>query len=228
MAGLLELAVGMTRGAIGLSDPWRRSIRRFEKLDRECRPRPGSVVFVGSSSFTLWSSLERDMQPLRVVNRGFGGALIEDVVRHADRVVTPLAPSAVVVFVGTNDVSGRHPASPSYLEDRFLELVSTIRSGCPDVIIFYVAITPSRARWKLWPIADEANKRISSHISMDPRQRFIDLGPLLLTSAGVPDRKLYRVDGLHPNRAGYAIWAREIRSMLMSEPEILTAAGAPD
>ena len=74
----------------GLPSPWEHSIRAFEARDRTtCGPVQGCIVFVGSSSFTLWSSLEEDMAPLPAVNRGFGGALIDDVVRYTDRIVVP-------------------------------------------------------------------------------------------------------------------------------------------
>ena len=110
----LGLARGMLGQALGLPSPWEHSIRAFEARDRRHAPGQGSIVFVGSSSFTLWSSLEADMAPLPAVNRGFGGALIDDVVRYADRIVVPYQPSAVVLFAGTNDIAGpgrRRPAT---------------------------------------------------------------------------------------------------------------------
>ena len=51
------------------------------------------------------------MAPLPAVNRGFGGALIDDVVRYADRIVVPYQPAAVVLFAGTDDIGGARPAS---------------------------------------------------------------------------------------------------------------------
>jgi hypothetical protein len=90
----LGLVRGMAGQALGLPSPWEHSIRAFEARDRRRAPSQGAVVFVGSSCFTLWSSLEEDMAPLPAVNRGFGGALIDDVVRYADRIVVPYQPSA--------------------------------------------------------------------------------------------------------------------------------------
>ena len=114
----LGLARGMLGQALGLPSPWEHSIRAFEARDRRRAPVPGSIVFVGSSSFTLWSSLEADMAPLPAVNRGFGGALIDDVVRYADRIVVPYHPAAVVLFAGTNDIAGARPASAGYVAKR--------------------------------------------------------------------------------------------------------------
>ena len=47
---------------------WSKAIAAFEDADRADPPAPGSVVFVGSSSIRKWSSLERDMAPLPVLN----------------------------------------------------------------------------------------------------------------------------------------------------------------
>lgn len=228
MAGFFEIVAGMAKAALGVPNPWEHSIRRFERLDGRVVQNPASIVFLGSSSFTLWSSLERDMSPLHVVNRGFGGALVDDVIRHTGRILAGRTPAAVVVFVGTNDISGSHPATPDFLEERFGELVSTIRSASPGGLIFYVAITPSRARWDLWPIANEVNRRIAARIAADDGLRFIDLGPLLLADNGLPDSSLYRSDRLHPNKAGYAVWARAIHSALLGEPSLAAAPGLSD
>ena len=111
----LELVRGMAGQAFGLPRPWEHSIRAFEARDRRRTPDQDAIVFVGSSSFTLWSSLEEDMAPLPVINRGFGGALIDDVVHYADRIVVPYQPSAVVLFAGTNDIAGPGRRRPTTL-----------------------------------------------------------------------------------------------------------------
>src|SRR5512147_1783594 len=67
------------KSARGDPDAWESSIRKFEAQDRLKPPAPGLIVFVGSSSFTFWSTMEGDLSPLPVLNRGFGGAKIGDV-----------------------------------------------------------------------------------------------------------------------------------------------------
>jgi hypothetical protein len=67
------------------------------------------IVFTGSSSITFWSTLEQDMNPLPVINRGFGGSRLNDVVYYAPRLVVAYRPRAVVLFAGTNDLAGSKP-----------------------------------------------------------------------------------------------------------------------
>src|SRR5438552_276299 len=83
---------------------WEFQIRAFEEADRLRAPEPGSIVFIGSSTIRLWRTLERDMAPLRVVNRGFGGCHLAHVNRYAERIVVPYRPRAVVVYAGENDL----------------------------------------------------------------------------------------------------------------------------
>lgn len=216
----LELFVGTIRYLLGDPNAWEPSIRRMEARDRTNPPAQGGIVFTGSSSFTLWSTLEADMAPLPAINRGFGGALMGDVVRYADRIVIPYAPKAVVLFVGTNDISGRKPASAQQVVEGFDAFTAKVWATLPDTLTFFVAITPSRARWKLWPIASEANRLIHEKVRTDPRLRFIDLTDKLLGPDGLPNRTLYRSDKLHPSKQGYVLWASAIKTALEAEPSI--------
>jgi lysophospholipase L1-like esterase len=220
----LELAGGMARMALGVPNAWEPSIRKFEARDRACPPAHGGIVFTGSSSFTLWSTLEQDMAPLPAINRGFGGAVMDDVVRYVDRIVLPYQPRAVVLFAGTNDISGPRPASPQDVADGFRAFTERIHTAMPEALVFYVAITPSPARWKLWPIASEANRLTREHVLADPRLRSIDLTDALLGLDGLPQQALYRSDGLHPSMRGYVVWASAIRYALETEPTLAPEA----
>ncbi len=218
-----DLFIGTIRYLLGDPNAWERSIRKMEARSRISPPAQGGIVFTGSSSFTLWSTLEQDMAPLPAINRGFGGALMGDVVRYADRIILPYAPKAVVLFAGTNDISGRKPASAQQVADGFDAFTAKIWATLPDTLIFFVAITPSRARWALWPIASEANRLIHETVRVDPRLRFIDFTDRLLGADGLPDRTLYRSDKLHPSKQGYVLWTSAIKTALESEPSILAA-----
>ncbi|HEX2901727.1 MAG TPA: hypothetical protein VHS96_18595, partial [Bacteroidia bacterium] len=55
----------------------------------------GGIVFSGSSSIRKWESLQTDMAPLPVANRGFGGAIIKQVTHYSSRMIVPLSPKLV-------------------------------------------------------------------------------------------------------------------------------------
>jgi lysophospholipase L1-like esterase len=209
---------GILRSLRNDPDAWEASIRSFEAQDRVTPVAANKkIVFVGSSSFTFWSTMEHDLAPLPLLNRGFGGAKINDVVRYADRIVTPYHPRAVILFAGTNDIAPPKPATARQVFDGYLSFVNRVQAALPETPIYYVAITPSASRWKLWSIAREANRLIREHIKSDPRLRFIDLTDHLLGPDGKPNRSLYRFDRLHPNQKGYAQWTAVIKPLLIGD-----------
>ncbi len=198
-------------------EAWEWSIARFETEDqRHTFPRD-AIVFTGSSSITLWNSLAQDMAPLPVINRGFGGSKIDQVAHYIDRIVTPYHPRAVVLFAGTNDISGSKPRTAKQVFEGYQAFVKAVHSASPETPIYFISITPTPLRWKLWPTVDEANQLIRTFAGMDQRLHFIDLTDQFLTAEGIPDRRLYRIDRLHPNKKGYARWVSIIKPILQSD-----------
>ena len=207
------MILGTLRAAFGDPNAWEGSIRRFETADRKQPPTPGGIVFVGGSSFTFWSTLATDMAPLPVINRGFGGATLGDVVKYARRIVIPYRPRAIVVFAGANDIANVRPRTPAQVEASFLELAALVRQALPQALLFYVAMTPTPKGWSYWARMDEANGLIRGAASRDTRLRFIDLNDMLLGPDGQPMSELYRRNG-HPNARCYQLWTSRIKPAL--------------
>ena len=176
----------------------------------------GSVVFVGSSSIRLWNTLASDMAPLTTIQRGFGGAKVGDAIHYVDRLVAVSEPAAIVLFVGTNDITPGRVRSLDYMLASFATLVSRIRAFHPDVPIYNIAITPSPLRWAVWPEALAVNAAIEDAAGAMSRVYTIDTGSALM-SRGVPDPDNYIFDGLHLSKRGYSIWTEIIRGRLLQD-----------
>jgi len=196
---------------------WESTIRKFEAHDQLQPPPPNVIVFTGSSSITFWSTLERDMAPLPVINRGFGGSHMHDVVYYAPRLVVAYRPRAVVLFAGTNDLAGSKPKTAQEVFDGYRAFVEVVHAALPVTPIYYIAITPTPSRWKYWPIVQETNRLIEAYTQTDPRLHFIDLTKTILSVDGKPDRGLFRIDRLHPNQKGYAVWTSIIKPILLAD-----------
>ncbi|CAA0104712.1 Uncharacterised protein [Halioglobus japonicus] len=175
------------------------------------------VVFIGSSSIRLWDSLADDMAPIGVIQHGFGGAKLNDLVHYAQRLVNTWQPRAVVVFAGTNDVDPSAAKTPQQLLSHYQAFVETVRADQPDVAIFFIGITPSPLRWSVWSVARSANALIQQWSSSQPNLYFIDTAQSLMGDDGEPNRDYYRIDGLHLSAQGYGIWRDIIRQRLLDE-----------
>ncbi len=197
-------------------DAWEWAIARFEAEDRRQPPPRGAIVFTGSSSITFWNTLAQDMAPLPVINRGFGGSRIDQVARYVDRIVVPYDPQAIVLFAGTNDISGREPKTAQQVFEGYRAFVNNVRAALPETPIYYISITPSPSRWALWPVVCEANDLIRSYAATAADHLyFIDLTLAVLGPDGTPRRELYRSDKLHPSAQGYAVWTEHIKPVLL-------------
>ena len=185
-------------------------------LEQNAVAQPGAVLFVGSSSIRLWASLHEDMTPFDAVQRGFGGAKINDVIFYANRLFAAEAPAAIVIFVGTNDVVPGAAKQPTELLTAYRQMIAAIRKIHIDVPIYYIAITPSILRWEVWPLASAANQLIAAEAVADESLHVIDTGPALLLD-GEPNPDYYVLDGLHLSEPGYQVWRNIIRDRLLSD-----------
>ena len=197
------------------TNPWENDIRAFELADQKNPPKSGGVLFVGSSSIRFWESLQADFPDVSIIRRGFGGSEIRDVTHFAERIIIPYHPRLIVLYAGDNDLAaGRDPAQ---VRDDFVSFVERVRRDLPDVAIAYIAIKPSPARANLLDKMREANALISSVSKSATEIQTIDVFTPMLDARGKPRPELFGDDGLHMNRAGYALWIGRIRPFLRAQ-----------
>ena len=194
------------------SSRWGKSIARFESADKKEMPKPGGVLFIGSSSIGLWKTLKDDFPGVPVVRRGFGGSQIADSVHFAGRIVHPYQPRQIVMYAGDNDVaSGKSPEA--VLAD-FQTFVKVVHAKLPKTRIAFIAIKPSIARWKLSGKMAQANALIRAACDKEKRLEFIDIWQSMLGQDGKPKPNLFVKDGLHLNANGYALWTSIVKPYL--------------
>jgi lysophospholipase L1-like esterase len=183
---------------------WEPDIVSFETADRTNLPRAGSVVFVGSSSIRMWGTLASDFPGLPVLNRGFGGSKLSDVVRFADRIVVPYKPRVVVLYAGDNDLAAGKTPAEVFAE--FQSFVAIIHRELPNTRVAFVAIKPSIARVNIIDKMRATNQLIRDYIRADNKLVYVDIFTPMLDASGQPRAELFLEDGLHMNAKGYAIW----------------------
>ena len=175
-----------------------------------------ALLFVGSSSIRRWVDLAEHMAPVPVINRGFGGSKIGDVIYHSEVLFQAESPRAIVIFVGTNDITPENSKPLAVMVEAFEAMMMGVRRQHPETPVYYIAITPSPLRWEVWDESQAINRAISDLADGMTNTYVIDTGDRLI-SAGVPDDNNYVFDRLHLSEQGYAIWAEIVRSRIFSD-----------
>jgi lysophospholipase L1-like esterase len=186
-------------------------IKAFAEGDSKNAVPTEPVLFVGSSSIRLWRTHEC-FPDLPVINRGFGGSQISDVLHFADRIVLPYKPKVIVFYAGSNDIAAGKSAQRLFEDYR--EFVRLVHASGPAARVVFLGINPCRSRWRLWPEMKKANELIQEFCRGDPRLVFADFGASFLGADGTPDSSLFLNDQLHLNAKGYAVWTKALAPVL--------------
>lgn len=191
--------------------PFWNEIAEFRHKDSLHHPPANPIVFVGSSSFRKWTTVQADFPGYPILNRGFGGSTLDDVIYYAKDIIYPYHPKQVVVYCGDNDLAADKKVTGKRVFKKFQHLYELIRKHLGnDVDILYVSIKPSPSRVTLMPEMERANDLIRNFMAEHSHAAFVDVYHLMLNAQGHPIDDLFAGDKLHMNEKGYRIWQQAI------------------
>lgn len=197
------------------AQPFINEIKAFQKSDSISMPTKNAILFAGSSSFRLWKNIQADFADFTIINRGFGGSSLPDVIRYTSEILFPYNPKQVVIYCGENDFAINPTLSSDSVIERFKVLFNLIRKRLPKTHIAFVSMKPSPSRWKMKDQMFEANLGIKRYLKKQRRTAYIDIWTPMLTAHGEPQINLFLGDMLHMNAKGYAIWKEAILPVLI-------------
>lgn len=206
------------------AQPFIQEIRAFENADAIEKPAPGGILFIGSSSFTKWKDVADWFPDKRIINRGFGGSSLPDLILYFDRIVAPYAPVQVVVYCGENDVAASTAVTADTVLLRWKQLHGMIRKKLPQAKISFVSLKPSPVRAAFLPTVQESNRKIREFCSSSPNTEFIDVYSPMLTEKGEFREELFVSDRLHMNEKGYLIWQKIMAPFILPTKPVPMAA----
>jgi lysophospholipase L1-like esterase len=196
------------------AQPFADEIQEFKKMDGANPPPANAILFVGSSSFRKWTDVSSYFPGYIIINRGFGGSTLPDVIRYANDIIIPYHPKQVVIYCGENDFEGAdHPGADTVFE-RFKTLFELIRHDLPGENIAFISMKPSPSRMKHFSEFEKANLLIQTYLSLQSHAAFIDVYHKMLKADGSVMKELFLEDMLHMNAKGYAIWQKAITPYL--------------
>jgi lysophospholipase L1-like esterase len=190
-------------------------IQQFRKMDSVQAPPSNAILFVGSSSFTRWTDVQSYFPGYTIINRGFGGSTLADVLRYEEDVIFKYNPKEIVIYCGENDVASSDTITAKTVYNRFTELFSEIRAVYPNVQVVFISLKPSPSRWHMRDKAIATNEMIENYLKKQKNAEFIDVWKPMLGPDGKPRQELFVEDNLHMNAKGYAIWQKLIQPTLL-------------
>jgi len=200
--------------ALAQDAPFYKEIQAFKHKDSSNFPAIGQILLVGSSSFTKWTDAQSYFPEHPLINRGFGGSSLPDMIRYVYDVVIPYAPKQIIIYCGENDIAASDTVKAGLVLERFKTLFGLIRESLPKTPIWFISIKPSPSRWKFEPVILEANAAIKAFLKKQKRTGYIDIHNDMLLADGSVDGTLFIADKLHMNPNGYAIWQKKMAPKL--------------
>ncbi len=176
-----------------------------------------AVVFLGDSITQDWGDdLGGAFPNVKAANRGISGDTTRGVLIRLDEDVLVLAPAAVVLLIGTNDIE--EGARPEVIAGNLKLILGRLERQDPWMPIVLCQIFPSSAA-KNRPahMIQATNALYRAAVAGDRRVTCLETWPLFAGPDG-DARPLEFPDLLHPNAAGYAKWAAALRPVLASLP----------
>jgi lysophospholipase L1-like esterase len=190
-----------------------RSTNRQSLVLRRAKEAPGDydIEFIGDSITQGWEGGGKNVWQefygkRRVINFGVGGDRTQHVLwRFEQGQLDGIKAKAAVVMIGTNNSNNNDNTEADILEG-VTAIVQQIRARQPDTKILLLGIFPRGAifspqRGKILEV-NQALARLDdgSHVF------YLDFGSQLIENDGSISKSIMP-DYLHPNEAGYRIWA---------------------
>jgi lysophospholipase L1-like esterase len=198
-----------------LTDPdpsrFQEEIEQFVNWDEKNSWPEDAILFIGSSSIRLWKT-RLAFPDLPVINRGFGGAHISDILHYYETVVLPYQPSVIVFYCGDNDIASDKSVDRVYKD--YQSFVSRVSKDFPAVKLIYLPVKPSGSRWDMWPEMQKVNNRIKAFHEKKGNFYYVDTASPLIGENGEPDDTLFLEDALHLNAEGYDRWNQVLETLL--------------
>jgi lysophospholipase L1-like esterase len=190
-------------------------LARYREANASVKPPAAGedrVVFFGDSITDAWK-LDESFPGKGYINRGIGGQTTSQMLVRFHQDVINLQPKTTVILAGTNDIAGNSgPISNQDIEANFGSLCELARAHGIQVILSSILpvnnYTPqseeffrSRPRDRILALNGWLKDYATENHAI-----YLDYFSLMVDEQGLLKRDLAQ-DGLHPNKAGYAIMA---------------------
>jgi lysophospholipase L1-like esterase/ketosteroid isomerase-like protein len=176
----------------------------------------GGILFLGNSitEFGDWKKLTADST---AVNRGIAADNSFGVLDRLEEVIAR-RPRKLFLEIGINDIAQNIPVE--LIEKNIYLIVKRVQAESPTTSVYVISILPTNNDVRQdYPelygkngVVERLNYELHLHAAGNGFG-YIDLWRRVVNGDGDLDRRYARPDGLHPNAAGYRVWAELMRNL---------------
>lgn len=177
------------------------------------------LVFLGDSITDFWQNRgkavwEEYYAKHNAANFGVSGEHTEHTLGHiAGGILNGLNPKVVVIMIGTNNIGHIADERPEWTAAGIKEIVNTVHVKLADAKVLLLGVFPREGKDSRHRKQIEEINAIISKLDDGKKTRYLDLTAKFTDENGeIP--KAIMPDGLHPNAAGYKIWAEAMQPLL--------------
>lgn len=184
-------------------------LHRFDSVITEMETRkntPGKILLYGSSFFTNWKEateqmLEASGGRYHIVNRGFGGATIDELLLFYRKLVVPNAPKAVIFRIGPNDIFNNFTLEEAW--QSAVRLFEFLRADYPGIKLIPLCIFDYQStKEEHKPLFAQFNALQKEYAEQTDNVWYLDINDFFYEN---PEdigsfqnfRDIFRKDGLH-------------------------------
>ncbi|QQL49830.1 GDSL-type esterase/lipase family protein [Mucilaginibacter ginkgonis] len=208
---LLALAISTLSAKAQTGFPFADELRAYKTADSLHFPKPGSNLFIGSSSIRMWTDIAARFPDKRVLARGVGGSTLEQWVKYyTPFILFPYKPERVFVYAGENDLNDGQ--TPQQVYNNFVKLYGMVQQQLSGSTIIWMSIKKSPSRAIRYARVDSTNTLVKNFIDTHKDAKYVDVNTVLYDKkTNLPDSSLFKPDLLHLKLEGYDRWQKALK-----------------
>jgi beta-glucosidase len=185
--------------------------RHAEKIE-QAKGTDIDLIFIGDSITHAWEREGAEVwqqyyQSRNAFNLGFSGDRTEHVLwRLENGAIDSMNPKLAVLMIGTNN-TGHRMDPAAHTAEGIERVVDVLRGKLPEAQVLILGIFPSQvSRFNDMRKRNEEINRLISALADSKMVHYLDIGQSFIREDGTLREDLMP-DLLHPNAAGYRVWA---------------------
>ena len=171
----------------------------------------GSAIFFGNSIIEGFD-LEKYFPEMHTINRGIVSDHIDGLIERMDVSLGNADEAKLFILIGINDIGAKRSEKEiKYLYRTMIKHIATHY----DYDVYLHSILPTSPRWKNCPpqLIKDMNIYIEK-LAKKNNMTFVNIYPLFKDDHSDYAKNDLLKDGLHPNEAGYKIWADHLKQTI--------------